>query len=83
VPNFPIKMLNLLADRFSPKRLSPSRIKARIEPQLHLQVPMEKGVYKDSRWSNPDLDPIKPEDRTWGALVRLRAMFLVASVLHN
>ncbi|KAK4939423.1 hypothetical protein LTR10_020320 [Elasticomyces elasticus] len=61
-------MLNLSADRFSPKRLSPSRIKARIEPQMHLQVPMEKGVYKDPRWSNPDLDPIKPEDRTWGAL---------------
>lgn len=30
---------------------------------------MEQGVYQDSRWSNPDLDPIKPEMRTWGALV--------------
>ncbi|EXJ85427.1 hypothetical protein A1O1_05791 [Capronia coronata CBS 617.96] len=29
---------------------------------------MEKGVYQDARWSNPDLDPVKPEDRTWGAL---------------
>lgn len=62
-------MVNLSAERFSPKRLSPSRIKARLEPHLHWQVPMEKGVYQDPRWSNPDLDPIKPEDRTWGAVV--------------
>jgi hypothetical protein len=26
---------------------------------------------KDPRWSNPDLDPVKPEDRTWGAVVSL------------
>ncbi|KAL6249639.1 hypothetical protein RBB50_003492 [Rhinocladiella similis] len=64
------------------ERVSPKHIKAKIEPQLHWKVPMEKGVYqpsypfpmitdkifKDSRWSNPDLDPVKPEDRTWGAL---------------
>jgi len=60
-------MVNFSAERFSPKRLSPSRIRAKIEPELHWQVPMKKGVYKDSRWSNPDLDPIKPEDRIWGA----------------
>jgi hypothetical protein len=62
-------MVNISAERFSPKRLSPQRVKARLEPHMHLKVPMEKGVYQDSRWSNPDLDPIKPEDRTWGALV--------------
>ncbi|KAK5273531.1 hypothetical protein LTR96_000131 [Exophiala xenobiotica] len=68
-------MVTFTAERFSPKRLSPSRIKAKIEPQLHWKVPMEKGVYKvadkyskDPRWSNPDLDPVKPEDRTWGAV---------------
>lgn len=76
-------MLNLSAARFSPKRLSPSRIKAKIEPQLHWQVPMEKGVYKDPRWSNPDLDPIKPEDRTWGALVRLRAIIPMPAVTRT
>ncbi len=63
-------MVNFSAERFSPKRLSPQRIKAKVEPHMHWQVPMEKGVYQDSRWSNPDLDPIAPEDRTWGALVR-------------
>jgi len=62
-------MVNLSAERFSPKRLSPSNIKAKVEPHLHWKVPMEEGVYKDPRWSNPDLDPVKPEDRTWGALV--------------
>lgn len=62
-------MVNFSAERFSPKRLSPQRIKAKIEPHMHWKVPMEKGVYQDSRWSNPDLDPIAPEDRTWGALV--------------
>jgi hypothetical protein len=63
-------MVDFSAKRFSPKRISPSNIKAKIEPHMHLQVPMEKGVYKDARWSNPDLDPITPENRTWGALVR-------------
>ena len=62
-------MVNFSAERFSPKRLAPSRIKAKVKPHLHWQVPMETGVYQDSRWSNPDLDPIKPEDRTWGAVV--------------
>lgn len=62
-------MVNFSAERFSPKRLSPQGIKAKVGPQLHLQVPMEEGVYKDARWSNPDLDPIAPENRTWGALV--------------
>ncbi|KAH0841072.1 cytosine-purine permease [Fonsecaea pedrosoi] len=61
-------MVNFSKDRFSPKRLSPKHIKAKIEPQLHWKVPMEEGVYQDSRWSNPDLDPVKPEDRTWGAV---------------
>ncbi|KIV88983.1 hypothetical protein PV10_08607 [Exophiala mesophila] len=61
-------MVNFSAERFSPKRLAPSRIKAKVKPHLHWQVPMETGVYQDSRWSNPDLDPIKPEDRTWGAV---------------
>lgn len=62
-------MVNISAERFSPKRLSPQRIKAKVEPHLHWQVPMEKGVYQDARWSNPDLDPIAPENRTWGAVV--------------
>lgn len=44
---------------------------------------MEKGVYKDPRWSNPDLDPIKPEDRTWGALVRLRAIIPMPTVTRT
>ncbi len=39
-------MVTFTAERFSPKRLSPRRIKAKIEPQLHWKVPMEKGVYK-------------------------------------
>merc|ERR1711939_706804 len=62
------RMVTFTAERFSPKRLSPRHIKAKIEPQLHWKVPMGKGVYKDPRWSNPDLDPVKPEDRTWGAV---------------
>lgn len=68
-------MVNISAERFSPKRLSPSNIKAKVEPHLHWKVPMEAGVYKDPRWSNPDLDPVKPEDRTWGALVGRRPFF--------
>jgi hypothetical protein len=51
--------------------LSPKRWKANIEPQLHWRVPFEPGVYGTSpRWSNKDLDPIPPERRTWGGLVR-------------
>ena len=38
------------------------RLKAKIEPQLHAQVPREPGA---SRWSNKDLDPVPPERRTW------------------
>lgn len=51
--------------------LSPKRLKARLAPHLSWQVPMKSGVYQNSRFSNPDLDPVKPEDRTWGALVHL------------
>jgi hypothetical protein len=29
---------------------------------------MVGGQYGDPRWSNPDLDPIPPEKRTWGGL---------------
>ena len=36
---------------------------------MHWRVPMEAGIYKDTKWSNPDLDPVKPELQTWGALV--------------
>ncbi|KAF2803716.1 uncharacterized protein BDZ99DRAFT_452756 [Mytilinidion resinicola] len=47
--------------------LSPSRLKAKLGPHLHLRVPFESGKYA-SRWSNRDLDPIPPEKRTWGAI---------------
>ncbi|KAF2500359.1 hypothetical protein BU16DRAFT_556829 [Lophium mytilinum] len=47
--------------------LSPSRLKAKVGPHLHLRVPFESGKYA-SRWSNRDLDPIPPEKRTWGAI---------------
>ncbi|KAJ2895360.1 hypothetical protein MKZ38_006631 [Zalerion maritima] len=47
--------------------LSPKRLKARIEPHLHLHVPFKPGIYGSTpRWSNRDLDPIPPEERTWG-----------------
>ncbi|KAK4096818.1 hypothetical protein N658DRAFT_479998 [Parathielavia hyrcaniae] len=47
--------------------LSPSRLKAKIEPHLHLRVPFQAGIYaKFPRWSNKDLDPVPPEKRTWG-----------------
>jgi cytosine/uracil/thiamine/allantoin permease len=62
-------MVNISAERFSPKRLSPSHLKAKVQPHMHWKVPMEKGVYQDARWSNPDLDPVAPENRTWGAVV--------------
>ncbi|KAF2791929.1 hypothetical protein K505DRAFT_308590, partial [Melanomma pulvis-pyrius CBS 109.77] len=44
-----------------------SRVKAKVSPHLHLRVPFESGKY-GSRWSNKDLDPIPPEERTWGAI---------------
>ncbi|KAF3082636.1 hypothetical protein TWF569_006625 [Orbilia oligospora] len=46
---------------------SPSQIKARIGPHLHREVPKNPGSYGNERWSNPDLDPVPPEKRTWGA----------------
>ncbi|KAG7291083.1 hypothetical protein NEMBOFW57_001093 [Staphylotrichum longicolle] len=47
--------------------LSPSRLRAKLEPHLHLRVPFQAGIYANSpRWSNKDLDPIPPERRTWG-----------------
>jgi NCS1 family nucleobase:cation symporter-1 len=47
--------------------LSTKKLRAKIGPHLHLRVPMKKGMYEDNpRWSNPDLDPIPPEKRTWG-----------------
>lgn len=46
-----------------------NNLKARIAPHLHLRVPMKIGAYAtEPRWSNPDLDPIAPELRTWGAI---------------
>ncbi|KAF1987180.1 hypothetical protein K402DRAFT_412188 [Aulographum hederae CBS 113979] len=49
--------------------LSPNRLRAKVGPHLHWKVPFEGGVYPDSpRWSNPDLDPVPVEKRTWGAL---------------
>ncbi|KAF2107934.1 permease for cytosine/purines, uracil, thiamine, allantoin-domain-containing protein [Lophiotrema nucula] len=44
-----------------------SVLKAKLRPHLHLRVPYESGKY-GSRWSNRDLDPIPPEERTWGAI---------------
>jgi hypothetical protein len=60
-----------------------SVLKARLAPHLHLRVPFESGKY-GSRWSNKgvscpsrhatqlmtvlDLDPVPPEQRTWGAV---------------
>lgn len=49
--------------------ISPKRWKASIAPHLHWRVPQKGGLYEDSpRWSNPDLDPIPPERRTWGGI---------------
>lgn len=42
---------------------------------------MEAGQYKDSRWSNPDLDPVKPELRTWGAVVSTFYVFMVSKLI--
>ncbi|CAN9328979.1 unnamed protein product [Alternaria alternata] len=44
-----------------------SVLKARLAPHLHLRVPFESGKY-GSRWSNKDLDPVPPQQRTWGGL---------------
>jgi hypothetical protein len=50
--------------------LSPRRLRAKIAPHLTLRVPFKAGIYENSpRWSNKDLDPIPPEQRTWGGLV--------------
>ena len=49
--------------------LSARRLRARLDPHLHWQVPFEAGVYANSpRWSNKDLDPVPIEKRTWTAL---------------
>ncbi|MCJ1357775.1 MAG: hypothetical protein MMC33_007771 [Icmadophila ericetorum] len=46
-----------------------AKLKAKIEPQLHLRVPFTVGIYENSpRWSNKDLDPVPPEMRTWTGL---------------
>lgn len=46
-----------------------NNLKGRILPHLHLHVPMKVGMYAaEPKWSNPDLDPIAPELRVWGAL---------------
>ncbi|KAF2743378.1 hypothetical protein M011DRAFT_451186 [Sporormia fimetaria CBS 119925] len=44
-----------------------SVLKARLAPHFRLRVPFESGKYA-SRWSNQDLDPVPPEERTWGAV---------------
>jgi len=44
-----------------------SGLKAKLGPHLHLEVPRNPGSYGSQRWSNPDLDPVPPEKRTWGA----------------
>ncbi|KAH7077933.1 permease for cytosine/purines, uracil, thiamine, allantoin-domain-containing protein [Paraphoma chrysanthemicola] len=44
-----------------------SVLKARLAPHFHLRVPSESGKY-GSRWSNKDLDPVPPAQRTWGAI---------------
>lgn len=52
----------------SPRRFG-ANLKAKIEPQLHLRVPFRTGIYSNfPRWSNPDLDPVPPEQRTWGGI---------------
>jgi cytosine/uracil/thiamine/allantoin permease len=63
----------LIESFFNMSVLSPRRIganlKAKIEPQLHLRVPFRTGIYSNfPRWSNPDLDPVPPEERTWGGI---------------
>ncbi|KAF2672665.1 hypothetical protein BT63DRAFT_396391 [Microthyrium microscopicum] len=52
----------------SPKRQW-GKLKAYVEPQLHLAVPFSAGAWgDDARWSNKDLDPITPEKQTWGPI---------------
>ncbi|KAL8710024.1 MAG: hypothetical protein Q9220_005295 [cf. Caloplaca sp. 1 TL-2023] len=46
-----------------------SRVRAKLEPQLHLRVPFIAGAYGNSpKWSNKDLDPVPVNMRTWGGL---------------
>ncbi|KAF2453304.1 permease for cytosine/purines, uracil, thiamine, allantoin-domain-containing protein [Lineolata rhizophorae] len=55
--------------RFSASKFSASHIKEKVEPHLHWEVPREHGMYKENpRWSNPDLDPLPQEKRTWRGL---------------
>ncbi|KAI0624099.1 FUI1 Cytosine-uracil-thiamine-allantoin permease [Pyrenophora tritici-repentis] len=44
-----------------------SVLKAKLAPHLHRRVPFKSGKY-GSRWSNKDLDPVPPEERTWGGI---------------
>ncbi|KAH8732311.1 permease for cytosine/purines, uracil, thiamine, allantoin-domain-containing protein [Phaeosphaeriaceae sp. PMI808] len=44
-----------------------SVLKSKLAPHFRLRVPFESGKY-GSRWSNRDLDPIPPEQRTWGPI---------------
>ncbi|KAF2473516.1 uncharacterized protein BDR25DRAFT_333038 [Lindgomyces ingoldianus] len=44
-----------------------SVLKSRLSPHFRLRVPFESGKY-GSRWSNKDLDPIPPAERTWGGI---------------
>ncbi|KAF2687403.1 hypothetical protein K458DRAFT_333812 [Lentithecium fluviatile CBS 122367] len=44
-----------------------SVLKSKLAPHLRLRVPYESGKY-GSRWSNKDLDPIPPAERTWGGI---------------
>ncbi|KAF2244465.1 hypothetical protein BU26DRAFT_523107 [Trematosphaeria pertusa] len=44
-----------------------SVLKSKLAPHFRLRVPFESGKY-GSRWSNKDLDPIPPEERTWGGI---------------
>jgi hypothetical protein len=57
---------------FTMSFLSPNRLRAKIAPHLTLRVPFTAGIYENSpRWSNKDLDPVPPEQRTWGGIVSL------------
>ncbi|KAF2731365.1 hypothetical protein EJ04DRAFT_554776 [Polyplosphaeria fusca] len=44
-----------------------SVLKAKLAPHFSLRVPTQSGKY-GSRWSNKDLDPVPPEERTWGGI---------------
>lgn len=46
----------LSAERVKAK-FSPTRLKAKIEPHLHWQVPFKVGIYANSpKWCNPGTD---------------------------